>query len=96
MSWKYWTDEERSLVIRESYRDCVLTSKEVKPYLDASRIHFYTQWIVPLAAAFICFGPFRGTLLANAYKKHPSIGFRSIIVVMQAVQLCLVVLLYYG
>ena len=77
MPWEFWTEEERSLVIGEGYKDLVLTSKEVKPYLDASRLHFYTQWVVPLAAAALCFGPFRGSVLANAYKKHPFVGYRS-------------------
>lgn len=77
MPWEFWTEEERSLVIREGYKDLSLTSNEVKPYLDASRTHFYTQWLVPLAAAAVCFGPFKSTLLLNAYKKHPAIGLRS-------------------
>lgn len=77
MPWEFWTEEERSLVIRESYKGLSLTSSEVKPYLDASRLHFWTQWIVPLAAAGVCFGPLRGTLLASSYKKHLYIGLRS-------------------
>ena len=87
MPWEFWTEEERSLVIKEGYKDLVLSSKEVKPYLDASRVHFYTQWIVPLAVAGLCFGPLRGSLLAKAYKKHPSVGFKSKDVVIQAVLL---------
>jgi len=68
----------------------------VKSYLDASRIHFYTQWIVPLAVGALCFGPLRGTVLANAYKKHPSLGYKSIVVVMQAAPLSLEVSLSSG
>ena len=82
MPWEFWTEEERSLVIREGYKDLVLTSAEVKPYLDASRLHFFTQWLVPIAAAAACFGPLKGTLLRSAYKKHPSLGFRSIMCMM--------------
>lgn len=78
MPWEFWTEEERALVIRESYRDLALTSEEVKPYLDASRMHFYTQWLVPIAAAAVCFGPLRSTILVNAYKKSPTLGYRSI------------------
>ena len=59
MPWEFWTDEERSLVIKEGYKDLVLSSTEVKPYLNASRAHFYTQWIVPLVAAGVCFGASR-------------------------------------
>lgn len=77
MPWEFWTDEERSLVIREGYKDLVLTSNEVKPYLNASRLHFYTQWLVPIVAAGVCYGPLRVSLLASAYRKHPSIGLRS-------------------
>jgi hypothetical protein len=77
MPWEFWTEEERSLVIKEGYRDLVLNSREVKPYLDASRMHFYTQWLVPLAVAGLTFGPLRGSVFANAYKKHPTIGLRS-------------------
>lgn len=77
MPWEFWTEEEKALVIRESYRDLSLTSKEVKPYLDASRIHFYTQWIVPIAAASVAFGPLRGSILANYYRRSAAVGFRS-------------------
>lgn len=76
MPWEFWTDEERSLVIKEGYKDLVLTSAEVKPYLNASRLHFYTQWLVPLLAAGVAFGPLRVSLLASAYRKHPNIGLR--------------------
>ena len=76
MPWEFWTDEERSLVIREGYKDLIINSKQVKPYLDASRLHFYTQWLVPLTAAALCFGPFRGSLLANVYKKSPLLGYK--------------------
>lgn len=96
MPWEFWTEEERSLVIREGYKDLVLTSQEVKPYLNASRLHFYGQWLGPLAAAAICFGPLRGTLLANCYKKHPFVGMRCNNNLIQQVQLCLVVLPYSG
>jgi hypothetical protein len=27
MPWEFWTEEERSLVIRDSYKDLTLTSK---------------------------------------------------------------------
>lgn len=78
MPWEFWTDEERSLVIREGYKDLVLTSSEVKPYLDASRRHFYTQWIFPLAAVGLCFGPLKRTsFLATAYAKQATIGYQS-------------------
>lgn len=77
MPWEFWTDEERSLVIKEGYKDLVLSSAEVKPYLNASRIHFYAQWLVPIVAAGVCYGPLRVSLLASAYRKHPQLGFRS-------------------
>lgn len=86
MPWEFWTDEERSLVIREGYKDLVLTSAEVKPYLNASRLHFYTQWLVPLLAAGVCFGPLRVSLLATAYRKHPSKGLKSMLGMIQAVR----------
>lgn len=88
MPWEFWTEEEKSLVIKEGYKDLILTSKEVKPYLNCSRLHFYTQWLVPIAAAAICFGPLRATLLANAYKKHQTLGLKCILGVMQIVRLC--------
>jgi hypothetical protein len=78
MPWEFWTEEERSLVIKEGYKDLVLTSREVKPYLNSSRIHFYTQWFVPILSAGLFFGPLRATALASAYKKHPSLGFKCI------------------
>jgi len=78
MPWEFWTDEERSLVIRESYKDLTLTSAEVKPYLNASRAHFYGQWLVPIVIAGLAFGPFRGSLLAKAYGKHSSLGLKCI------------------
>lgn len=77
MPWEFWTEEERSLVIKEGYKDLILTSKEVKPYLNASRAHFYTQWIVPILALGVSFGPLRVSLLAKAYRKHPSLGYQS-------------------
>ena len=82
MPWKFWTEQERSLVIREAYKDLTLTSKEFKPYLDESRIHFYTQW----SASSNCWSllwPLRATLLASAYNKHPSLGFRSIFIIIK-------------
>jgi hypothetical protein len=96
MPWEFWTDEERSLVIREAYKDLTLTSKEVKPYLDASRVHFYTQWLAPLAFAGVCFGPLRATLLAKAYKKHPSLGFRSILSIIKTAHCLLVASRSFG
>lgn len=88
MPWEFWTEEERSLVIREAYKDLTLTSAEVKPYLNASRIHFYSQWLVPIAAAALAFGPLRSTLLAKSYKKHPSLGLRSTPCATQAAPPC--------
>jgi hypothetical protein len=88
MPWEFWTDEERSLVIKEGYKDLVLSSAEVKPYLNASRLHFYTQWLVPLAAAGVCFGPLRVSLLANAYRRHPNIGLRRRSCAIQRVRCC--------
>ena len=96
MPWEFWTDEERSLVIKEGYKDLVLTSGEVKPYLDASRLHFYTQWLAPIAVAAACFGPFRGSLLSKAYKKHPLVGYRSIFGVIKQAPLLLVASLSSG
>jgi hypothetical protein len=74
--WEFWTDEERSLVIRESYKDLTLTSAEVKPYLNASRAHFYAQWLAPIAVAAVAFGPLKHSLLAKAYGKHPYLGYK--------------------
>lgn len=85
MPWEFWTDEERSLVIKEGYKNLILTSSEVKPYLNSSRLHFYTQWLVPILAAGFCYGPLRVSLLAKAYRKHPSLGLRSTCWPMQAV-----------
>ena len=96
MPWEFWTEEERALVIREGYKDLVLTSQEVKPYLNASRIHFYTQWLVPIAAAAVCFGPLRGTVLASAYKKHRYVGYQSTLRITKVVLLCWEVSVYFG
>ena len=96
MPWEFWTDEQRSLVIKEGYKDLVLTSTEVKPYLNASRIHFYTQWLVPIIAAGVCYGPLRVSLLAHSYRRHPHIGFRSRNKIIQIVRCCLEASLLLG
>lgn len=96
MPWEFWTDEERSLVIKEGYKDLVLSSAEVKPYLNASRIHFYAQWLVPIVAAGVCYGPLRVSLLASAYRKHPQLGFRSKRWIIKAVRCCSEVSLLCG
>ena len=83
MPWEFWTDEERSLVIKEGYSNLVLTTPEIKPYLNASRNHFYTQWLVPIIAAGLSFGPFRASLFAKAYKMDPRIGLRSRKIIMK-------------
>ncbi len=89
MPWEFWTDEERSLVIKEGYKDLVLTSTEVKPYLNASKAHFYAQWLIPIIAAGVCYGPLRVSLLARSYRKSPSIGFKSTQQITQIVPCCL-------
>ena len=76
MPWEFWTEEERSLVIREAYKDLSVTSAEVKPFLQASRTHFYTQWLGPIGFAALAFGPLRGTLLSKAYRKHVNLGLK--------------------
>lgn len=76
MPWEFWTEEERALVIREGYKDLAVTSAEVKPYLQASRAHFYTQWLAPILVAGLAFGPLKSTLLAKAYGKHASLGLK--------------------
>ena len=76
MPWEFWTEEERSLVIREGYRDLALTSPEVKSYLNTSRAHFWTQWLVPLGLAAAVAGPLRGSLLANSFRRHVTVGYK--------------------
>jgi hypothetical protein len=49
--WYFWTDEERSYVIKQAYERLYLTSEEVKPYLNVTRTHYYAQWLVPAALA---------------------------------------------
>ena len=75
MPWEFWTEEERSLVIREGYRDLIITSPEVKQYLDVSRTHFWTQWLVPLGVAAAVFGPFRG-IFAHSFRQHVTVGYK--------------------
>lgn len=75
--WEFWTEEEKALVIRESYRDSSIFSPEVKAYLDSSRVHFWTQWLVPLTVTGLLLGPLRAPLFGKAFKKHRYIGYRS-------------------
>lgn len=49
--WYFWTDEERSYVIKQGYERLYLSSEEVKPYLDVTKRHYITQWLVPAALA---------------------------------------------
>lgn len=49
MPWYFWTDEERSYVIKQAYERLYLTSEQVKPYLDVTRRHYYSQYAVPAA-----------------------------------------------
>lgn len=96
MPWEFWTEEERSLVIREGYRGLVLTSPEVKPYLNTSRIHFWTQWLVPIAAAATIFGPLKSTLLASSWRQHYMTGYKRKEIVMQIVGTCWEVSPFFG
>lgn len=75
MPWEFWTEEERSLVIREGYRDLVLSSPEVKQYLNVSRTHFWTQWLVPLGVAGALVGPARN-ILAGSFRRHLTVGYK--------------------
>ena len=75
--WEFWTEEEKALVIRESYKIGSIFSKEVKPYLDSSRVHFWTQWLVPISAFALLLGPLKRPLFGSAFMKHRYIGYRS-------------------
>lgn len=73
--WEFWTEEERSQVIHQAYKDHYLTSKEIKHYLDVSKAHMYTQFIVPALAGVGYFGFFKNTLAAPLYRRNPIYGF---------------------
>lgn len=79
LPWEFWTDEERSLVIKEGYKNLIITSPEIKSYLNTSRLHFWTQWLVPLAVAGLAFGPLKSTFFASSYRTHPTLGLKRII-----------------
>lgn len=51
LPWYFWTDEERSYVIKQAYERLYLTSEEVKPYLEVTKRHYISQWAVPAALA---------------------------------------------
>lgn len=76
MPWEFWTDEEKSLVIQNGYRRLILTSKDIRSYLNTTRAHFYTQWLGPISAFAFSNVVLRTTVFSSAYKKHPMIGHR--------------------
>jgi hypothetical protein len=74
--WRFWTDEERSLVLKTAYERMALNSKEIKPYLDATRTHFYTQWLIPIGFVGFTGLVLKPTILQKAFRKHPNTGFK--------------------
>lgn len=74
LPWYFWTAEEKSVVIRNAYADKTLNSKEIKPFLNASRTHAITQFVVPAAAAILYFGPLRTTLASSFFRRSQNIG----------------------
>lgn len=76
--WEFWTEEEKSLVINKAYEGHYLTSKEVKKYLDVSRRHMFTQFIVPVLSGVTYFGLLKNSLLQGLYRKSPYYGLAGI------------------
>ena len=70
-------------MIKEGYRNLAISSAEVKSYLDVSRIHFWTQWLVPIGVAAAVLGPLKGTLLASSFRKHHYVGYKRRVVSRQ-------------
>lgn len=51
LPWYFWTDEERSYVIKQAYERLYINSEDVKPYLDVTRRHYISQYVVPAGLA---------------------------------------------
>lgn len=74
MPWEFWTEEEKSQVIYQAYKDHYLTSKEVKHYLDVGRTHMITQFLVPAFAGVSYFGFMKKSIASTLYRRSPTIG----------------------
>jgi hypothetical protein len=75
MPWEFWTEEERSHVINQAYKQRYLTSKEVKPYLSASATHMITKYLGPILSGVFYFGFLKTTFALPLYRRSPTIGF---------------------
>ena len=73
--WEFWTEEEKSHVIHEAYRGHYLESPEVKKYLDISKKHMYTQFLVPALAGVGYFGLLKDTVFKGLFRRSPTHGF---------------------
>lgn len=76
--WEFWTEEEKSHVIHEAYREHYLDSAEVKKYLDISKKHMYTQFLIPALAGVGYFGFLKDTVFRGLYRKSPHYGLLGI------------------
>lgn len=74
MPWEFWTEEQKSQVIYQAYKEHYLTSKEVKSYLDVGRTHMITQFIVPALTGIGYFGFFKDSFASTLYRRSPRIG----------------------
>lgn len=73
--WYFWTDEERSYVIKQAYERLYLTSEQVKPYLDVTRRHYFAQWLVPAVLTVgYQFGLKNLSFFNNIYRKSQTRG----------------------
>ena len=76
--WEFWTEEEKSQVIHQAYRDHYLESGEVKKYLDISKKHMYTQFLVPGLVGVGYFGFLKDTVFKGLYRRSPTHGLLGI------------------
>lgn len=72
--WEFWTEEEKSQVIYQAYKDHYLNSGEVKKYLDISKRHMYTQFLVPALSGVAYFGILKDSLFKGLYRRSPYYG----------------------
>jgi hypothetical protein len=68
--WFHYTDEERSFVIFQAYKNRILKSEDLTSFMRTNRLLNWSNWLFPLAA-YPLFNNFlwKGSFNSWLYKK---------------------------